>query len=731
MLKFAVCVLMNGFVFGGAALVARYGLRLRDRLAVVFAAILFGWVYIVVGLEALGLFGQIRLVPALGLAAGGFLVGCGCWVLGREGEGCVQRTEDRDVGALHAPYEGVGIGRVVRFSVWLAVTLAAWAAADTIVTGLCGPVQPVSDAPIYHLYFAVRWWQAGTLEIVPTPFGESAAPYFPANADVWFTWLLLPWSSEVLAKVGQWPFLIVGMAAVYALARELSVRPEVAVFPAVLWGTGSLTLVNASFADVDVIMAAWFLIAAWFLVRYRREGSVPDLVCAAVAMGAVLGTKYIAIPFLSPLVVAATVFAAANVCRWRHLFVLIVGLIVPSAFWYGRNLLLSGNPLYPLHTQILDQVVFDGWYTRGTMLTSHYHIPVFPLERGWRVRSHILLRICDPVLLPAFWGGLVAAIVAGARRRWLARALAVVAWLHLFCFWFVNPYQTQERFLLTAFGLLTVPVALLLDRWRFLCLPLAGAIAWHLMVDQIDLGISAFPGRMLAPFPLLGIGGIPFMKNPTVLGRIVCLVAIGGAGVLLMFGRRGGRRLLFGLLALIVAAGGIAFRAEKALPTIEGARWRFYPIWPQGGYMTGWHRLEDSSGRGVRVAYAGTNLPYYLFGVGLRNEVRYVNINKHGGFRMHDYRAEYKARGEPLSANTTPDWDRRMSDEAAWLKNLQDQKIELLFIGLTNRLGGMHNFYDEEGFPIERTWADGRPDTFRLLHADRFTRLYTVKSSSR
>src|SRR5262245_33872559 len=68
MLNLLLFVTLNSILFAGAALVARYGLKLTDRLAIALATALVGWVSIVVGLEVLALFGQLRLVPAIALA---------------------------------------------------------------------------------------------------------------------------------------------------------------------------------------------------------------------------------------------------------------------------------------------------------------------------------------------------------------------------------------------------------------------------------------------------------------------------------------------------------------------------------------------------------------------------------------------------------------------------------------------------------------------------------------
>ena len=99
--------------------------------------------------------------------------------------------------------------------VLLALGLVAWTLAVLGMHSLLLPVKVVSDGPIYHLYFAARWWKAGRLFLVAAPFGENAATYFPANGDVWFTWLMVSWGGDRLAKVGQAPFLFLAAAAVF------------------------------------------------------------------------------------------------------------------------------------------------------------------------------------------------------------------------------------------------------------------------------------------------------------------------------------------------------------------------------------------------------------------------------------------------------------------------------------------------------------------------------------
>ena len=86
----------------------------------------------------------------------------------------------------------------------------------------------------------------------------------------------------------------------------------------------------------------------------------------------------------------------------------------------------------------------------------------------------------------------------------------------------------------------------------------------------------------------------------------------------------------------------------------------------------------------------------------MKNEVRYVNINDHRGWLLHDYHREAVAAGRPNWPGDMPGWDREVRDFDAWLDNLDAERIDLLVVARHNR---------DEPWPIERRWADRAPAT--------------------
>ena len=332
-----------------------------------------------------------------------------------------------------------------------------WGSVVLGMQSLLLPVKVVSDGPIYHLYFAVRWWKAGRLFLVAAPFGENAATYFPANGDVWFTWLMVTWGGDRLARVGQAPFLLLSAIAVFRIGRVLGASRNSAIV-ATCWFVTSMPFLIYSFeANVDTIFVAFYLIAvAFFLLDFRQPCGTAALVLGSLAAGLAMGTKPVGVVFVPPLL--AFVLAVKGI-RSRSIRktlavagVVLLGLLPACGFWFGRNLLLTGNPLYPLHVELFGTTILPGWYGRDAMRYSIYYLPM----SEWRALIDILLALADPRLAPFWIAALAGAWAIGGRRSlendrvtWTLAALAV---LNLALYWVWIPYRTQQRFTLQAWG---------------------------------------------------------------------------------------------------------------------------------------------------------------------------------------------------------------------------------------------------------------------------------------
>ena len=114
-------------------------------------------------------------------------------------------------------------------------------------------------------------------------------------------------------------------------------------------------------------------------------------------------------------------------------------------------------------------------------------------------------------------------------------------------------------------------------------------------------------------------------------------------------------------------------------------------------------------------------------GVGLRNDVRYVNIDAHRNWLMHDYHRDASRSGPATWNRPRPGWDRIHPNYEAWLANLRAEHIQLLFVTRANPAEGLHNIVDESHFPIEYVWANGHPESFEQIYQDQDVALYRLR----
>ncbi|WP_165073950.1 phospholipid carrier-dependent glycosyltransferase [Paludisphaera rhizosphaerae] len=714
----------------GAWSVARSVLRQPRGTPRVLATALLAWVWITVGTQLLGTLGLLQPAGLVGWSLLGAGVGLAAMMR--------RQTESDD---LPPPVEPTG------WEGWVAVGLLVWAALTLGLPSLLYPVKVVSDGPIYHLYFAARWWKAGKLILVASPFGESAATYFPANGDLWFSWLMTTWGGDRIAKLGQAPFLAMACLAAFASARELGASRTSALVASSLFGTCAPLILFSFEPNVDTIFVAGYLTAAFFFLRYAlgRDG-LAALLLGGLAAGEALGTKSVGNLFVPPLIAVACWAIVRRERAARPVLVggatILAGLAATSAFWFARNALLTGNPLYPLTVKLGGATLLAGWYGPDAMRSSIYHLPV----GEWRALGDILVAVFDARTVPLWLAAILGCWAVGRSRRpgdgWVW-AFALGAVVNIALYWLFIPYRTQQRFMLQGIGLAVVPLALLLDRARWLRLLAVAIMAVHVMTPQ---SWPFGPGDANVPWDL-------DPRIPNAMGSLVPLVERMGRSM-----QGGGVSGVIDLLAPALAAGLAVYAWSRwqrglrgtvawtaalvALGIMVGVGWLrispfagdsrllFFPNFPD--FYRGWTELDVRSGpAGSRVAYAGTNIPYYLMGTNLRNEVRYVNVEGPADWLIHDFHRRALAEGRGEWTNARPGWDRERPDFNAWLKNLRAEGVQLLVVTKVNPGEGSHNVADAQGFPVERGWADSHPDVFEPLYGPRegdpWFRLYRVR----
>jgi hypothetical protein len=694
---------------------AGWGLRQPAGLPRALGAAVLAWAWVTLGVLILGLVGWLARGPLLAWAAAGLAMAAMLRLaLAAPGE---------------APDPGGGSWEI---SATVAIGLGLWAAVVIGVAAWMFPVKTATDAPIYHLYFAARWWKAGQVFLVSAPFGDTAVTYLPTNGELWFAALMTLWGGDLLAKVGQVPFLLMAASAAFAIARRLGVGRSAAAIAA-SWFVACMPVLLFSFeANVDTIFVAGYLAAAYFLLRYALgDGGLGTLAIAALAAGGTWGTKATGTVFV-PLLLA---LGAVVILRRRtpigaklaHLTALALLPMVMAGYWFGRNAWLTGNPLYPLQVSALGRVCLRGWFDPSAMRLSEFYIPPDKL----RALADILLLVFDPRLAPVWAAGLLGVWAIG-RKEPLSRWIAVVSTLavaDIALYWLLIPYRTQQRFMLPAVGLATVPLAALFDRAKWVRWGAVGLLGLHLLTPQTwpatPLGAQVPWGlsheMVSTPYGIIRIPLTSDQLNEALADATSTLYLAATVAV--------------GLGALVAAAAwtslarnpsaarwAVAITATAALVALPSvATWRYltasltFPEFPL--YDRGWKRLEQLAGpEGARIAYAGTNRAYYLMGHDLRNDVVYVNIDTHHGWRLHDYHRQAIARGHPNWPDPRPGWDRLEPDYPGWLSNLAAERVDLLVVTPANPRDGLFNLADRAGFPIERVWADAHPEVFTLVY---------------
>jgi hypothetical protein len=255
------------------------------------------------------------------------------------------------------------------------------------------------DALWYHLPIAGYIMQSGTIGEIPNnSFIEQFINIFPKNIELFFIWNIIFLKNDILTDLSQLLFTIAGVLAIYSIAVKLNIKKRAAIYSSLLFFFTPIVILQSTTNYVDVAVSVLFLAAVNFLMddmpcrggfetspceghaerKFFHKRNITT-VMAGLTAGILLGSKgsgplFIAV--LSAAVIIREFLEGINarecgILKWKkiatktfqlYFFFFFIPVIFMGGYWYIKNWIIYGNPVYPMEISIFNNTIFKGLY---------------------------------------------------------------------------------------------------------------------------------------------------------------------------------------------------------------------------------------------------------------------------------------------------------------------------------------------------------------------------------
>lgn len=554
------------------------------------------------------------------------------------------------------------------------------------------------DSLNYHFVFPVEWLKHGNLHNPITISDEPSASYYPINGSLFFFWLMFPLRNVFAADLGQVPFFIAAFLAVYGIARKIGLDRLFSFYAASLFFITPNFFKQLSFAYVDVMVAALFLVCVNFILSLNKSFSRTNVLVYSLSLGLLLGTKTVALPYSVLLFVPFVYLAIKNKKRAYLAIILLFAVVVFGGYSYIRNFFITGNPLYPLNFKIFGKVIFKG-VIDTSMYGAHFKIEDYSLAK---LLFHEGLGIQGTIfVLPAVFLALPAAFFK--KRKIPDFILAYFLLLPIFIF-------LAYRFI--------IPLA----NTRYLYPLLGIGIILGFYTAQ-NLGIPRIVTKGLTAICAIASMTELAKRNELVTSIVLTLLLFSLLPLLIKYARLL-RSLVFISLfsALIICS---LVRLEKDYLKNEYQRYskmvKYSGFWPDAA--AAWNWLNKNT-KGDNIAYIGRPVPFPLYGTNFKNNVYYVSVNKTEPAKLHYFKdSSYSWGYDFLSVHKSLEEKgnyRSDADYSVWVNNLVSRNTDFLFVYSLHQT-------KEIIFPLEDFWAKANQEKFVPVFTNQTMHIYKIK----
>ncbi len=543
------------------------------------------------------------------------------------------------------------------------------------------------DNLAYHLPFVVEWMHSGSLMEVYYSAFAGPLGYYPSNFELLDLWVMLPFHSDILVNLINIPVALVTGVVLYAVCRNFAVSHKPSLLVVALFFMLPVTLRQFGTPLVDLYFCMTFLYSIYFLQEYWKKHTWVYVLLFALSLGLFMGTKYLGVVYSIPLMLIAggliLRFVKSPARLGKHLGVLVLGILLTGSFFYVRNWIDSGNPLFPTDVSIAGVQIFAGYDGITDNLVETSLASNIPSARSFQFFIEgIYLMIGAPGIL--FMVGILGLLAHGLlalvgsfsgkveqRKDALATFLMAAVLVGLLAFYaimyWISPYSFKDLLPNVRYALMFILIGLVAF----------GIVMTRFKAWQPFFFFASFFAIFHNIVYLILFPPLKILINERVvldLDQVMAYLPFAGLFVLLVYGviliimhlrtalfQKSVATLLV-LLSLSLSFLGFVFFQETAQAR-ENLRGDLYISWYRKNreWMSLLHAVQwfDLNAMEARIAYTGFNMHYPFFGRNLIRDVDYININDCRGCAYKDFK------DSPDSIRRDPNFDQ-------WYANIKE-----------------------------------------------------------
>jgi len=251
------------------------------------------------------------------------------------------------------------------------------------------------DSLSYHLPIVGNIMQAGAILENSANFQiDTFINIFPKNVELFFLWNVIFLKNSSIIDLSQLFFAIVGILTTYSIALKLEITKKSAICAAFLFFFTPIVILQINTNYIDIAVSVLLLVVINFLLYespYFNKGSSPEEqqvmrkypVClAGISAGILLGSKGSGPLFV---IIISTVIIVQECIKQRrqiyardsagksniircsiipYLIYFFLPLILLGSYWFIKNWVLYGSPVYPMEIAVFNIIIFKGIYKK-------------------------------------------------------------------------------------------------------------------------------------------------------------------------------------------------------------------------------------------------------------------------------------------------------------------------------------------------------------------------------